>query len=65
MCVCITKTDIIKKIVESEDFGAHFERKEESIIVKGQLMPQKPDSALVEAATNGDADSFTVYSLNK
>jgi len=49
---------------------AHFEVRTESMFVKAgqrsvdnigkeRLVPQKPDSALVEAAVNGDADSFT------
>jgi RNA polymerase sigma-70 factor (ECF subfamily) len=62
---------IIKKNSKSRILRAHFERKVPSILMKAgqrndvqdvgkeKLVPQKPDSELVEAAINGDADGFT------
>jgi RNA polymerase sigma-70 factor (ECF subfamily) len=61
-----------QKKPKNQNFSAHFERKRQSIIMeadsakimslaleKEKLVAQKPDTALVKAAINGDAEGFT------
>ena len=61
-----------QKICESRNFSAHFQRRNGSVVVeadsakrcpghqnKEKPMIQEPDTTLVEAAIDGDAESFT------
>ncbi len=59
-----------QKICKSRNFSAHFQHRNGSVVVKAdsakrcpgqqrKTMIQEPDTTLVEAAINGDPDSFT------
>ena len=70
MCFSCSKGGIIKKLCKSRNLSAHFRPANGSAVVKAdsakrcprhqrKTMIQEPDTTLVEAAIDGDLDSFT------
>jgi RNA polymerase sigma-70 factor (ECF subfamily) len=71
LCACLLRNEYNGKISESGILSAHFGCDIKSVLMeadisrigpgipeKEKIVPQKPDTVLVKAAVNGDAESF-------